>query len=104
MPYRKRRRPRPVRAYRFARPELPDAEIRTDPPSRSDGLRCEITIRRHDLGRTQVRRYELFASDRCDCYRVVCNGVLVSERMGLSRVLEHARLAMPRVLSERALG
>ncbi len=102
--HRKRRRPQPARfRRRFARPELPDDEMRTDAPRRADGLRCEITIRRHDCGRPHVRRYQLFASNRSDCYRVVCNGIVVSERMGLSRVLEHARLAMPRMLSERAM-
>lgn len=87
---------------RFARDELPDDELRTDPPKRDDGLRCEVTVTHHIGGRRFTRAYLIYAGKRVDCHRIVRNGAPLDEHHGMAWVFEDARKGMPRELGKRA--
>jgi len=66
-----------------------------DYPASLPDLRCKITIERYDCGETHV--LELYKTNRIDCYRVVVDGKLWRLKIGLSRILEQVRKAMPRI-------
>ena len=62
-------------------------------------LRKKIEIIDFESGEPNVTVLELYQSDRIDCYRVVVNGVLWKKRIGMSKILEGIRKAMPRALA-----
>jgi len=59
-------------------------------------LRKRIEIFEFDSTEPKTTIIELYQSDRIDCYRVMVNGKLWKRRVGMSRVLEGIRKAMPR--------
>ena len=59
-------------------------------------LRKKIEITSYDTGESEIITFELFQSDRIDCYKVLVNGKLWKKRVGLSKVLEGIRKALPR--------
>ncbi|GAA6133292.1 hypothetical protein NBRC116188_00810 [Oceaniserpentilla sp. 4NH20-0058] len=59
-------------------------------------LRKKIEITSFDMGEPITITFELFKSDRIDCYKVFVNGKLWKKRIGLSRVLEGIRKSLPR--------
>ena len=59
-------------------------------------LRKKIEITEFDAAEPKTTIIELYQSDRIDCYRVMVNGKLWKRRIGMSRVLEGIRKAMPR--------
>lgn len=59
-------------------------------------LRKKIEVAEFDVTESKTTVIELFQSDRIDCYRVVVNGKLWKRRVGMSRILEGIRKAIPR--------
>lgn len=67
-------------------------EVELDLPD----LRKRIEITEFDCTEPKTTVIELYQSDRIDCYRVMVNGKLWKKRVGMSRILEGIRKAMPR--------
>ncbi|NVK38648.1 MAG: hypothetical protein HWE18_12045 [Gammaproteobacteria bacterium] len=65
------------------------------PPLLPD-LRKKIEITRYDMGKPTTITFELFQSDRIDCYQVFVDGKLWKKRVGLSKILEGIRKSLPR--------
>ena len=59
-------------------------------------LRKKIEITSYDTGASKTITFELFQSDRIDCYKVLVDGKLWKKRVGLSKILEGIRKALPR--------
>lgn len=59
-------------------------------------LRKKIEITSYDMGEEKTITFELFQSDRIDCYKVLVDGKLWKKRVGLSKILEGIRKALPR--------
>ena len=59
-------------------------------------LRKKIEITSYDMGESKTITFELFQSDRIDCYKVLVDGKLWKKRVGLSKILEGIRKALPR--------
>ena len=59
-------------------------------------LRKKIEITSYDMDESKTITFELFQSDRIDCYQVLVDGKLWKKRVGLSKVLEGIRKALPR--------
>ena len=59
-------------------------------------LRKKIEITEFDNDGPKTTVLELYQSDRIDCYRVMVNGKLWKERIGMSKILEGIRKALPR--------
>jgi len=62
-------------------------------------LRKKIEITEYDADGSKTTVLELYQSDRIDCYRVMVNGKLWKQRIGMSRILEGIRKAIPRRMS-----
>ena len=59
-------------------------------------LRCRITIERFYFG-YEKNVLELYKTSRIDQYRVMSNGKLWKWAIGMSRIFERVRKAIPRV-------
>ncbi|MAA70387.1 MAG: hypothetical protein CL679_01540 [Bermanella sp.] len=59
-------------------------------------LRKKIEVTSYDMGESKTITFELFQSDRIDCYKVLVDGKLWKKRVGLSKILEGIRKALPR--------
>lgn len=99
MAYRETKKARKVWSERAnekqARDRIQSIEDRNDP------IEDFITIKINRKLTGETALFELYPGDRCDNYTVYCNG----ERrgvMGITRVSEGIRKALPRVLSELA--
>jgi hypothetical protein len=66
------------------------------PPVRLPELRREVIVRDHDFGLVEYR-FEFLRTTRTDCYRLVCDGVVLAERIGWARALEVIRKGFIRV-------
>lgn len=73
-----------------------------DYPKEVPNLRKVIIVIDFDFG-VVIKIMKLFKTTHIDQYRVVTNGVLWKERIGMSRILAGLRKAMPCVLSKRSL-
>ena len=65
-------------------------------PSILPELRRRIIIENFDFGEVR-HKIDLYKSNRIDCFRMEVDGVIISERIGWSRVLERTRKAFLRV-------
>ena len=63
-------------------------------------LRRVIQITDYDRGDPCIHTFELFRTDRIDCYNVYVDGLLWKKRIGWSQVLAGIRKAMPRLMRE----
>jgi len=77
------------------------AELAVDYPNELPDLRLRITVERLDFGR-EVHVIELHRTPRVDQYRVLVDGRLWRDRIGLARVLAGVRKGLPRVRSPRS--
>ncbi|WP_341503694.1 hypothetical protein [Gallaecimonas sp. GXIMD4217] len=59
-------------------------------------LRRVLDVTDYDSGKAVTHRFELYRSNRIDCYDVYVDGRLWKKRIGWSRVLAGLRKAMPR--------
>lgn len=64
--------------------------------------RKRIIIEDYDFGYVK-KEMILLRTSRVDCYKVVVNGKVWKEKIGLSNILAAIRKSFPRVLSERNL-
>ncbi|GAB4299204.1 MAG: hypothetical protein Kow0096_18450 [Thiohalomonadaceae bacterium] len=71
-------------------------------PTELPRLRRRIVIIDYDHGRV-VHRFDLYRSDRVDCYNVSVNGGAPHKRAGWSRIVAEIRKVFPRVASPRGL-
>ncbi len=97
MPYRKRtemakRLAAAREAQERKRLEGPAPEYPADLP----GLRREVIVRDHDFANVEYR-FELWRTNRVDCYKLVCDGNMIAERVGWARALEIIRKGFVRV-------
>ncbi|GGB96936.1 hypothetical protein GCM10011352_23850 [Marinobacterium zhoushanense] len=67
-----------------------------DYPPELPELRRKLVITDYDTGTPVTHQFELYRSNRIDCYNVWVDGRLWKERIGWSKVLEGLRKAMPR--------
>lgn len=70
---------------------------RWEPPD----LRRRLIIEDYDTGAVLRTVIDMHATSRIDSYRVVIDGKPQAQRLGWSRILDRARLAMPRKCSLR---
>ena len=59
-------------------------------------LRKKIEVTSYDTGESKTITFEIFQSDRIDCYKVLVDGKLWKKRVGLSKILKGIRKALPR--------
>lgn len=67
-------------------------------PAPLPDLRRTIVVTDHDFGKVE-HRFDLYRSNRIDCYRVEVDGKKLPGRYGWSGVIELARKAFVRVRS-----
>lgn len=67
-----------------------------DYPAELPELRRQIIIRDFDFGEVEYT-FNLYRSNRIDCYRVETDGKMLVGRKGWSSILKLLRLAFPRV-------
>mgnify|MGYP001033736730 CR=1 FL=1 len=60
------------------------------------GLRKKIEITSYDMGEEKTITFDLYQSDRIDCYKVLVDGKLWKKRVGLSKILEGIRKSLPK--------
>lgn len=70
-------------------------------PAALPHLRRRVVVIDYDHGRV-VHRFDLYRSDRIDCYDVSANGGELHRRVGWSRIVAGIRKLFPRVMSPRS--
>lgn len=96
MAYRKTRKAKEFEAKRRVKEEKRLESEAPDYPMELPELRKQILITNYDFEK-EVHLFELFKSERIDQYKVLVDGKLWNNRIGLSGILAGIRKSMPPV-------